>query len=75
VKRIRHKAQKNLFDDNLEKRPENEKKTDFFQNSVSSGVDVMIRNSCDFSQFSSKKLAFFLNTNVVINFFQNLALF
>jgi hypothetical protein len=31
--------------------------------------------SAIFSQFSAKKLAFFLNTNVMINFFQNLALF
>jgi hypothetical protein len=29
----------------------------------------------DFSQFSAKKLAFFLNTNVMINFFQNMAMF
>jgi hypothetical protein len=35
-----------------------------------SGVDVMITIFCDFSQFSAKKLAFFLNTNVMINFFQ-----
>jgi hypothetical protein len=27
------------------------------------------------SQFSAKKLAFFINTNVTIKFFQNLALF
>jgi hypothetical protein len=39
------------------------------------GVDVMITIFCDFSQFSAKKLAFFLNNNVMINFFQNLALF
>jgi hypothetical protein len=39
------------------------------------GVDVMITIFCDFSQFSAKKLAFFLNTNAMINFFQNLALF
>jgi hypothetical protein len=36
------------------------------------GVDVMITIFCDFRQFSAKKLAFFLNTNVTINFFQNL---
>jgi hypothetical protein len=36
------------------------------------GADVMITIFCDFSQFSAKKLAFFLNTNVMINFFQNL---
>jgi hypothetical protein len=35
----------------------------------------MITNFCDFSQFLSKKLAFFLNTNVVINFFQKFAMF
>jgi hypothetical protein len=40
-----------------------------------SGVDVMITIFCNFSQFSAKKLAFFLNTNVMINCFQNLALF
>jgi hypothetical protein len=39
------------------------------------GVDVMITIFCDFSQFSAKKLAFFLNTNAMINFFQNLVLF
>jgi hypothetical protein len=39
------------------------------------GVYVMITIFCDFSQFSAEKLAFFLNTNVMINFFQNLALF
>jgi hypothetical protein len=39
------------------------------------GVDVMITIFGDFSQFSAKKLAFFLNTNAMINFFQNLALF
>jgi hypothetical protein len=39
------------------------------------GVDVMITIFCDFSQFSAKKLAFFLNTNVMMNFFKNLALF
>jgi hypothetical protein len=42
---------------------------------MSPGVDVMITIFCDFSQFSAKKLAFFLITNVAINFFQNLALF
>jgi hypothetical protein len=30
---------------------------------------------CDFPQFSATKLALFLNNNVVIYFFQNLALF
>jgi hypothetical protein len=39
------------------------------------GVDVIITVFCDFSQFSAKDLAFFLNTNVMINFLQNLALF
>jgi hypothetical protein len=29
----------------------------------------------DFSQFLAKKLPFFLNTNVMFNFFQNLAFF
>jgi hypothetical protein len=44
-------------------------------NRVTLGVVVMITIFCDFSQFSAKKLAFFLNTKVMINFFQNLALF
>jgi hypothetical protein len=39
------------------------------------GVDVMITIFCDFCQFLAKKLAFFLNSNVMINFFQNLALY
>jgi hypothetical protein len=39
------------------------------------GVDVMITIFCDFPQLSAKKMVFFLNTNVVMNFFQNLALF
>jgi hypothetical protein len=39
-----------------------------------SGVDVMITILFDFSQFSAKKLAFSLNTNVMITFL-NLALF
>jgi hypothetical protein len=39
------------------------------------GVDVMIAFFCDFRPFSTKKLAFFSKTNVMINFFQNLALF
>jgi hypothetical protein len=39
------------------------------------GVDVMITIFGDFSQFLAKKLAFFLNTNVMIKFFQHLALF
>jgi hypothetical protein len=34
------------------------------------GIDVMITIFCDFPQFSAKKLAFFLNTNVIINFFK-----
>jgi hypothetical protein len=38
-------------------------------------VDVMITIFGDFSQFSAKNLEFFLNTNVIITFFQNLALF
>jgi hypothetical protein len=35
----------------------------------------MITIFCDFPQFLAKKLAFFLNTNVMINFFENLASF
>jgi hypothetical protein len=41
----------------------------------SSGVDVMITIFCDFRQFLAEKLPFFSKTNVMINFFQNLALF
>jgi hypothetical protein len=40
-----------------------------------SRVDVMMTIFCDFSQFSAKQMAFFLITNVMINCFQNLALF
>jgi hypothetical protein len=40
-----------------------------------SGVDVMITILCDFQQFSAKKLAFFSNTNVMIEILHNLALF
>jgi hypothetical protein len=40
-----------------------------------SGVDVMITIFCDFLQFSAKKLAFFLKTNVTIKILHNLALF
>jgi hypothetical protein len=47
--------------------------SDFFTNP--SGVDVMITIFCDFSQFSAKKLAFFLKTIVVIKTLHNLALF
>jgi hypothetical protein len=39
------------------------------------GVDVMITIFFEFGQFSAKKLAFFSKTNVMIKFFQNLALF
>jgi hypothetical protein len=39
------------------------------------GVDVMITIFPNFPQFLAKKLAFFINTNVMINFFQNLDLF
>jgi hypothetical protein len=39
------------------------------------GIDVMITIFCDFWQFSAEKTAFFSKTNVMINFFQNLALF
>jgi hypothetical protein len=39
------------------------------------GVDVMITIFCDFSQFSAKKLAFFLNINAMSKLFQKLALF
>jgi hypothetical protein len=47
-----------------------------FSNKFSSWVrDVMIPVFCDFRQFSAKKLAFFSKTNVMINFFHNLALF
>jgi hypothetical protein len=35
----------------------------------------MITIFCDFRQFSAKKLAFFSKTNVMINFFHNLAFF
>jgi hypothetical protein len=38
-------------------------------------VDVMITIFCDFSQFSAKKLAFLLNTNVMIKLLQNFAYF
>jgi hypothetical protein len=34
------------------------------------GVNVMITIFYDFPQFSAKKLAFFLNTNVMSNIFQ-----
>jgi hypothetical protein len=37
------------------------------------GVDVMITNFCDFCQFSAKKMPFFSKTNVMLNFFQKLA--
>jgi hypothetical protein len=40
-----------------------------------SGLDVMITISCDFWQFSAKKLAFFSKANVVIQFLHNLAVF
>jgi hypothetical protein len=39
-----------------------------------SGVDVMIIIFGDFRQFSAKKMAFFSQTNVMINFLHNLAL-
>jgi hypothetical protein len=39
------------------------------------GVDVMITIFCDFSLFSTKKLAFFSKTNVMIKSLHNLALF
>jgi hypothetical protein len=39
------------------------------------GVDVMITIFCDFPQFSPTKLAFFTNTNLMIKFLHNLALF
>jgi hypothetical protein len=53
----------------------NEAFKQIFLDECISGVDVMITIFCDFCQFSAKKLSFFLNTNVMINFFQNLALF
>jgi hypothetical protein len=42
---------------------------------TNSGVDVMITNFCDFPPIFGKKLMFFLNTNVMIHFFQIFALF
>jgi hypothetical protein len=33
----------------------------------------MITIFCDFSKFSAKKLAFFLNTNVMANFFKKIS--
>jgi hypothetical protein len=39
------------------------------------GVDVMITIFCDFRQFSVKKMAFFSNTNVMIEILHILALF
>jgi hypothetical protein len=42
---------------------------------MKTGADVMITIFCDFSQFSAKKMAFFLNNNVMIYFFQKLDLF
>jgi hypothetical protein len=41
----------------------------------SPGVDVMITDFFDFCQFWSKKMAFFLKTNVVIQILQKLAVF
>jgi hypothetical protein len=41
---------------------------------IKPGVDVMITIFGDFRPFSAKKLAFFSKTNVMIKFFQNLAL-
>jgi hypothetical protein len=38
-----------------------------------SEVDVMIALFCDFCQFLAKKLTFFSKTNVMIKFFQKLA--
>jgi energy-converting hydrogenase Eha subunit E len=38
-------------------------------------VDVMISIFCEFRQFSAKKLAFFLKSNVMINCLHNLAVF
>jgi hypothetical protein len=39
------------------------------------GVDVMITIFCNFLQFSAKKMAFFLQTNDMIQILHNLALF
>jgi hypothetical protein len=39
---------------------------DTYVKPVRPGVDVMITIFCDFCQFSAKKLAFFLKTNVMI---------
>jgi hypothetical protein len=47
-----------------------EQRKENLRNLSFAGVDVLITIFCDFSQ-----LAFFLNTNVMINVFQNLALF
>jgi hypothetical protein len=42
-------------------------------NSGLPGVDVMITIFYDFCQFSAKKMPFFSNANVMINFLQKLA--
>jgi hypothetical protein len=42
----------------------------FICNAHLAGVDVMITIFCDFRQFSTKKLAFFSKTNVMINLFK-----
>jgi hypothetical protein len=39
------------------------------------GVDVMITIFCDLGQFSAEKLAFFSETNVMINFYAYFGLF
>jgi hypothetical protein len=44
-------------------------------NSVTTGVGVIITIFCDYRQFSAKKLAFFSKTNVMMIYFQKLAVF
>jgi hypothetical protein len=39
------------------------------------GVDVMITFFCDFRQFSAKKMAFFLETNVMMKSLQKLTVY
>jgi hypothetical protein len=42
---------------------------------VRPGVNIKITIFYDFCQFSAKKMAFFLKTNVMIQFLHNLAVF
>jgi hypothetical protein len=39
------------------------------------GADVMITFFCDFRQFSAKKMAFFLETNVMMKSLQKLTVY